>query len=115
MVKSIFKKGGKEGWGVGLDYLLKDYWGDLDKIREDNLNYKHDRRLINFLFPKISLALENSITEMKRLCAKDGKGLADWIKKALRLHSEQAKAKTLSDKVIFIDSVVQFLRATYWG
>jgi len=46
-----FKKG---KWGVGLDYLLKNHQKDLDKIREDNLNYKHDRKLINFLFPIIS-------------------------------------------------------------
>ena len=99
------KKDGKDGsWGVGLDYLLKDYWDDLDKLIEDNYYGRHNAELINFLFPKIISALEKAILEMKKF--------GDWTKKALRFRSGRAKAKTLNDKVIFIDTVTQFLRET---
>ena len=111
-INFIRKKDGRDGsWGIGLDYLLKDYWDDLDRITEDNYYGRHNAKLINSLFPKVFSALENSVDEMKRLCG-SGKKVADWVKKVLRLRSGQAKAKTLNDKVIFIDTAVQFLRET---
>ncbi len=69
------KKDGKNGsWGVGLDYLLKDYWNDLDKIVEDNYYGRHNAKLINSLLPKVFSALQEAILKMKRF--------GDWIKKA---------------------------------
>lgn len=107
------KKGGGGGnWGQGLDYLLEDFWEKLDELVEDNYYGRHNKRLINFLFPKVSLALKNSVSEMKRSCEK-GEGLSDWIKKAERIRNFSKSAKNLSCKVIFIDSATQFLRETY--
>jgi len=117
MTKIKFRRGqkGRKGdWGVGLDYLLKDCWDDLDKLVEDNYYGRHDAKLINFLFQKAVPALKNSVSEMRRLCKDEGKGLDDWIKKERGLQDFSKQSKTLSEKVIFIDSVVQFLRATYW-
>ncbi len=106
------KKDGKDGaWGVGLDYLLKDYWDDLDKLIEDNYYGRHNAKLINFLFPKILSALENSVNEMKRLCGK-GKRVAGWIKKVKKLQNFGKTSKTLGEKVVFIDATTQFLRET---
>lgn len=106
------KKGGGDGeWGVGLDYLLKDYWDDLDKLVEDNYYGRHNAKLINFLFPKVLLALENSVSEMKCFCG-SGKKMADWIKKAKKIQNFGKTSKTLGEKVVFIDTTVQFLRET---
>lgn len=114
MIKINFKrkKGGGDGdWGVGLDYLVKDYWNDLDKLVEDNYYGRHNVKLINFLFPKILSALENSVGEMKHLCG-SSKKVADWIKKAKKIQNFGKTSKTLGEKVVFIDATTQFLRET---
>lgn len=115
-VKFERKRGGKNGgWGVGLDYLLKDCWNDLDRLTKDNYYGRHDARLINFLFSKIFLASEEAILEMQRFCDKNSDGLKDWIKKIKKIQNFGKNSKILSEKVIFIDITVQFLRATYLG
>ena len=107
MAKIIFKrkKDGEDGaWGAGLDYLLKDYWNDLDKIVEDNYYGRHNKKLINPLFLKIFSALGKAILLMKKY--------SSWTKKARAIQKFGSSAKTLSEKVIFIDTVVQLLRET---
>lgn len=96
------KKRGAGSWGVGLDYLLKDYWNDLDKIVEDNYYGRHNKKLINSLFPKVFLALKRAVLLMEK------HGVL--IKKAQVIQKFGPSAKTLSEKVVFIDAVVQFLR-----
>ncbi len=117
MQKINFKRkkgGGGDNWGAGLDYLLKDFWEKLDELVKNNYYGKHNKQLINFLFPKISLALKNSVSEMKGSCEK-GEGLSDWIKKAKKIQNFSKSAKNLSGKVVFIDSATQFLRETTTG
>lgn len=114
MAKPIFqrkKQNGYAAWGNGLDYLLKKYWNDLDKLVKDNYYGRHNAKLINFLFPKNLEALKESITEMKKLCKK-GKGLNDWIKKAKAIQDFGKSVRSLNEKVILIDTIVQFLRET---
>lgn len=101
------KKSGAGSWGIGLDYLLKDYWNDLDKIVEDNYYGRHNKKLINSLFPKVFLALKRAVLLMKKY--------GDWIKKAQVIQKFGSLAKTLSEKVVFIDAVTQFLRETSMG
>ena len=102
------KKDGKDGaWGVGLDYLLKDYWDDLDKVVEDNYYGRHNSKLINFLFPKVSLVLQKSISDMKKFS-----DWIDWIKKAKKIQNFGKTSKTFGEKVVFIDATAQFLRET---
>jgi len=102
------KKDGRNGsWGVGLDYLLKDYWNDLDKVVEDNYCGRHNTKLINFLFPKVFLALKRAILLMEKH--------GDLIKKAKVIQKFGSSAETLNEKVIFMDAVTQFLRETYLG
>ena len=97
------KKSGDGAWGAGLDYLFKDSWNDLDKIVEDNYYGRHNQKLINPLFLKIFSALEEAILLMKN---------SNWTRKARFIQKFGSSAKTLNEKVIFIDSVVQFLRET---
>ncbi len=118
MKKINFKrrKGGGDGdWGAGLDYLLKDYWDDLDKLIENNYYNRHNAKLINFLFPKIMSTLEKAVLEMQQLCGKSSKGLTDWIKKIEKIRNFGTTSKTLEKKVIFIDATTQFLRGTFVG
>jgi len=98
------KKSGPGAWGAGLDYLFKDSWNDLDKSIEDNYYGRHNEKLINPLFSKIFLTLEKAILLMKKH--------GNWVKKARNVQKFGSSAKTLNEKVIFIDTVVQFLRET---
>ncbi len=101
------KDGGDGAWGVGLDYLLKDYWNDLDKIIEDNYYGRHNKKLINSLFPKVFSALEKAALLMEKY--------GGLIKKAQVIQKFSSSAKTLSEKVVFIDAAAQFLRETSMG
>jgi len=116
MAKTNFKrqKGGKDGWGVGLDYLFKKYWDKIDDLVRDNYFGRHNPKLINPLFSKISAALDESIAEMKTRCGKNGPGLKEWVGKAKKIRELAASSVLLSEKVIFIDATVQLLRATSW-
>lgn len=101
------KDGGDGAWGAGLDYLLKDYWDDLDKIVEDNYYGRHNTKLINFLFPKVFSVLKKAILLMEKH--------GSWTKKARVIQKFGVSAKSVNEKVIFIDTVIQFLRETYSG
>lgn len=98
------KNGGGSNWGAGLDYLLKDCWGELDRLVEDNYYGRHNAELISCLFLRIFSALEKAMIEMK--------DVAGWLKKAETIKNLGKNSKTLRDKTIFIDSVTQFLRET---
>lgn len=115
MEKLIFKRkkgGGGSNWGEGMDYLLKEYWEELDKLIEDNYHRKHDKKLVSFLYNNIFEVLDNAMRDMKRGCKKnsDSSGLNDWIKKIKNIISFGKKANSLSKKIVFIDSATQFLR-----
>lgn len=114
MSKIIFKRkiSGKDGWGVGLDYLFKEHWDKIDDLIRDNYFGKHEPKLINPLFSNISVALDKSILEMKTLCRNSSPGLKEWTNKARRVKKLAASSRSLNEKVIFIDTAVQFLRAT---
>ena len=109
MLKINFKrkKSGAGSWGVGLDYLLKDYWNNLDKIVEDNYYGRHDKKLIDSLFLKVFIALNRAILKMKRY--------DNWVEKAENIKRFGALAKSSNNKVVFIDAVTQFLRETSLG
>ncbi|TSC94520.1 MAG: pyruvate, water dikinase, partial [Parcubacteria group bacterium Athens1014_10] len=111
------KSGGKSNWGAGLDYLLKNYWDDLDKLIEDNYYKRHNKKLISYLFSRMPGIIEESIKKMRNLCKResDKKGLNDWIKKVNAVLKYRESAKNLNEKVIFIDNLTQFLRETTIG
>ncbi len=112
------KSGGGDDWGAGWDDVLKEYWDDLDEITEDNFYGRHNPKLINRTKQSLREALEEeAIPRMEALykkvfSKKEKEETKDWIKKAENLRSELLKARTLSNKVIAIDSITQFLRAT---
>ncbi|MBI4812795.1 hypothetical protein HY798_05190 [Candidatus Falkowbacteria bacterium] len=114
MAKTNFKrqKGGKEKWGIGLDYLFKEYWNEIDDLVRDNYFGRHNPKLINPLFSKISVALDKSIAEMEAFCRKDSPGLKEWVIKVRKIQKLAKSSKSLNEKVIFIDTAIQFLRAT---
>lgn len=113
------KKGGKSNWGAGLDFFLKNYYNDLDKITEDNYFRRHNKELINEVFKNLFDILNSkAIPYMKRLKDQNRNKTVkndyqDWINKANRLNHFFKKSKRLSEKVIAINSLTQFLRATY--
>lgn len=107
--------GGGENWGAGLDYLVKPCWHDLDRLVDDNLHKRHNLKLINALFVKLQLACEQALPEMDRLCFQKGLGFDDWVKKARSIIDFGHKTATTSDKVVFINTAVQFLRSTTWN
>lgn len=112
------KSGGGDGWGAGWDDVLKEYWDDLDQITEDSFYGRHNSELIKQVLQGLRKALEGkAIPRMeafykKVFSKKEKEEMKDWIKKAKKLRLELLKARTLSDKVIVIDSITQFLRAT---
>ncbi|MFH1188205.1 MAG: PEP-utilizing enzyme [bacterium] len=112
------KKSGPGSWGVGLSYLLKGSWNDLDKIMKDSYYGRHNKRLINFLLPKVFLALEKAILIMERYDEriKKTRSIQKFgpycIKKARAIQKFGSSARTLNEKVIFIDATAQFLRET---
>lgn len=112
------KKGGKSNWGAGWDYLLKDFYDDLDQITKNNYFRCHNPKLINKVFRNLFQILNSkAIPMMKELKnqspAKTGKeNCQDWLNKIEHLNKFFKKAKKLPEKVIAIDSLVQFLRET---
>jgi len=112
------KKGGKSNWGAGWDYLLKDFYDDLDQITKDNYFHCHNSKLINKVFkylfqvlnskaiPKMEESRNQSSNKIER------KDCQDWLNKINQLNNFFKKAKKLSEKVIAIDSLMQFLRET---
>ncbi len=114
------KKGGRKGgnWGVGWDDVLKEYWDNLDQITKDNYYRRYNPKLINQVGRGLYKVLETkAVPRMeefyrKTFSKKEKESIKDWIKQAKKLKKNLLKAKTLSAKVIAIDSITQFLRAT---
>jgi len=120
MAKINFKRkeNGPGSWGIGFGYLLKDSWNDLDKLSEDNYYGRHNKKLINSLFPKVFLALKRAVLIMKKYDEriKKTRSIQKFgsycVKKAQSIQKFGFSAKTLNQKVIFIDATAQFLRET---
>jgi len=112
------KKGGKDNWGAGWDYLLRDFYDDLDQITKDNYFHCHNSKLINKVFKNLFKILNfKAIPKMKESRNESSnkierKDCQNWLDKINQLNNFFKKAKKLSEKVIAIDSLVQFLRET---
>ncbi len=112
------KKGGKSNWGAGWDYLLKDFYDDLDQITKDNYFHCHNSKLINKVFKHLFQILNSKAIPKMEESRKENtnkierKDCQDWLNKIEQLNKFFKRAKKLSEKVIAIDSLVQFLRET---
>lgn len=112
------KKGGKDNWGAGWDYMLKDFYNDLDHIIKDNYFRRYNTKLINKAFKNLFQILNSeAIPKMEELKRQEQSKLEkescqEWLNGAEQLNKFFKKAKKLSDKVIAIDNLVQFLRST---
>jgi hypothetical protein len=100
-------------WGEGLDYLFKEIWPNLDQIRADNEDYKHDKDNIEHCFGIMYSALSKDAVEVVKT--------SDWVPadkfEVLKKITETTKlfkeARTINDKVIAINVAEQLLRAMY--
>jgi len=112
------KKGGKDNWGAGWDYLLKDFYDDLDQIIKDNYFRRYNAKLINKIFKNLFKILNSkAIPKMEESRNRNSnktekEDCQNWLNKINQLNNFFKKAKKLSEKVIAIDSLVQFLRET---
>lgn len=112
------KKGGKDNWGAGWDYLLKDFYDDLDQITKDNYFRRYNPKLINKVFKNLFQILNSeAIPRMRKLknqspVKTEKKICQDWLNQIKQLNKFFKKARKLSEKVIAIDSLAQFLRET---
>jgi ATP-dependent RNA circularization protein (DNA/RNA ligase family) len=97
---------------AGWDNLYEDCFEDINKIVEDNLNLKHDKEIIEKVFLKMLKALENAIKKMENE-ENIYEEKAPWFDKANNIYEYSKTADTLNKKVITINMIDQFLRATY--
>lgn len=102
-----------DDWGVGLDYLFKDIWPNLDQIRKDNTNYLHNEENIEHCFLIMrSILIKEVPTEIKK---------TDWsvkdkievMQKVANILAHFRDARTINDKVIAINIAEQLLRTIY--
>lgn len=112
------KTGGGDNWGAGWDYLLEDFYDDLDQITKDNYFRRYNPKLINKTFRNLFQILNSkAIPKMEELKRQEQSKLEkencqDWLNGAEQLNKFFKEAKKLSDKVIAVDSLMQFLRST---
>lgn len=97
---------------AGWDDLYEDCFEGINQIIEDNLKQVHNEEVINNIFPKMTLALDKAIEKMKGLPGDEEKK-KPWFEKADRLKEFLESVDTMNKKVIGINMVDQFLRATY--
>ncbi|MDP3027311.1 MAG: hypothetical protein Q8N63_06380 [Nanoarchaeota archaeon] len=97
---------------AGWDDIYRDNFEILNIIINDNLNGKHNKELINKLFPIMLEALEKAENRMKEIEGED-KLKQEWYDKAERIKNYSNQAENLNKKVITINMIDQFLRSTY--
>lgn len=106
------KNGGGPNWGAGWDDLCKEYWDDLEQISGDNFYGRHNEELINKVFSGMENIMENKVLpRIRRYAEATGKEDPEWTGMAEEVLSYFKEAKTISYKVIAINSAEQFLRA----
>ncbi len=106
------KSGGGSNWGAGWDDLCKDYWDELEQISEDNLNGIHNEQLISQVFSEMENVMENKVLpRIGRYTEAIGADGSEWSQFAREVLGYFKEAKTVSDKVIAINSAEQFIRA----
>jgi hypothetical protein len=103
----------KNEWGEGLDYLFKDIWPDLDRIRRDNENYSHNEGLISSCFLVMQKVLAEDAVEAVKNNDWDIKDKVEVLEKMAQALGHFKEAKTVNDKVIAINVAEQLLRAIY--
>ena len=97
---------------AGWDDLYEDCFESINKIIEDNLKLEHDEELILKIFPQMIQALDRAVIRMQNLDG-DESSKKDWFMKVDRLQEFLKDAETVNTKVISINIIDQFLRATY--
>ena len=102
------------GWGEGWDYMVKEIWGRLDMIRDENVyDRPHDTTNVDYCFHyiyKVLVGEANIKIEKADWKPKDKKHVSNILFRLIELFSD---AKITSDKVIAIVVAEQFLRQTY--
>ncbi|MDO8623227.1 MAG: hypothetical protein Q7R52_03180 [archaeon] len=97
---------------AGWDDLYEEYFEDIEKIIEDNLNLKHNGKLVEKTFLNMTKVLDKAIIRMEN--AEGNKETKKpWFEKVKNLKEFADAADTVNKKVISITIIDQFLRATY--
>ncbi len=97
---------------AGWDDLYEDYFEEINQLIEDNLNLKHNKELIENLFPKMLKVLDKAVLRMKEI-EEDKSPKEPWFVKVNNLKEYAKKADTLNKKVITINLIDQFLRMSF--
>ena len=107
------KQSKTDDWGQGWDYLFKEIWSNMDQIREDNLNRKHNKENIEYCFKFLySILIKSIIPKIKELNWPE-QDKAEVINKTHKLIMLYNESKSFNDKVIAINMTEQFLRSIY--
>lgn len=100
-------------WGQGFDYLFEEIWPNLDKMREDNLNYSHDTANIEYCFSYMYSVLSTKAIEAVKKTDWEESDKSEVITKINSTLSLFKEAGTINEKVIAINIAEQLLRAIY--
>lgn len=102
---------------AGWDYLYEDCFEGINQIINNNLNnLKHEEYVVNDVFEKMLRALNDASKKMKEFenhpDAKPG-WTDSWFSTFDNIIEYSKTADTLNKKVITINMIDQFLRATF--
>jgi len=97
---------------AGWDDLYEDCFEGINQIIKDNLELKHNEELIEKIFSKMLDALDKATQRMNELEENESEK-EPWFFKANNIKEYSKEADTTNKKVITINLIDQFLRATY--
>lgn len=97
---------------AGWDDLYEQYFEEINKVIEDNIKQKHNKKLVEELFKNMLIVLEKAKEKMSNLEG-DKEKKKPWFEKLKNIVEYAKNAHTTSKKVITINMVDQFLRSTY--
>lgn len=100
-------------WGQGWDYLFKEIWDDMDRIREDNLAYRYSHKNIDHCFKFLYSTLVKEVLSKVKSSDWNERDKNEVMGKVHRLIKLFRESKSYPDKVIAINMTEQFLRAIY--
>lgn len=109
--KNIQKK--SDEWGQGWDYLFKDIWPEMDKIRRDNLENQHDKENIDYCFKYLYSVLIKEVLFRIKNMDWDERNQVEVTSKTHKLIKLFKESNNYNDKVIAINMTEQFLRSIY--
>jgi|GEM_PF-1873307 len=100
-------------WGQGWDYLFKEIWEDMDRIREDNLARRYDHKNIDHCFKFLYATLVKDVLSKVKSSDWNENDKSEVMGKTYNLINLFRESKSYPDKVIAINMAEQLLRSIY--